>query len=241
MLLSCFFFFFFFPSSGQMLLSCLTRPLNPVSFRCQSLSPIKSPLPLSLPQSSLHCILCPRLLLAATLTCGGTNITMPIPSPTFAISNNNPAWTPNHHTHALQFSTSRSLKTLNSQPILQKTRSFRIRCTAPDPLAANSIAPSKPEIGGDDGGAAGGGGAGGGDGEGGGGGGNDDGDEEFGALLNFEAVMEEAEARGVKLPLDMVEAAKITGIREMFLRRYLELQVGFYQSLNFWFKVGFFF
>lgn len=63
---------------------------------------------------------------------------------------------------------------------------------------------------------------------GGGGGGDRDGggDEEFGPLLNFEAVMRESEARGVKLPPDMAEAARITGIREMFLLRYLELQVG---------------
>lgn len=39
--------------------------------------------------------------------------------------------------------------------------------------------------------------------------------------------MKETEARGVKLPSDMAEAAKSTGIREMFLQRYLELQVGF--------------
>ncbi|KAJ1401745.1 Protein RETICULATA-related [Sesbania bispinosa] len=36
--------------------------------------------------------------------------------------------------------------------------------------------------------------------------------------------MKEAESRGVTLPSDMVEAARITGIREMFLLRYLELQ-----------------
>ncbi|MCI07896.1 hypothetical protein A2U01_0028965, partial [Trifolium medium] len=65
-------------------------------------------------------------------------------------------------------------------------------------------------------------GGGGNNGEGGGGG---EGDEEFGTLLNFEV-----EARGVKLPSDMEEAARITGIREMFLLRYLELQVGFVQK-----------
>lgn len=48
--------------------------------------------------------------------------------------------------------------------------------------------------------------------------------------------MRESEARGVKLPPDMVEAARITGIREMFLLRYLELQVGFLESFNFWFQ-----
>lgn len=69
----------------------------------------------------------------------------------------------------------------------------------------------------------GGGGGGGGDGDGGQGGG----DEEFGPLLKFEAVMRESKARGVKLPPDMEEAARITGIREMFLLRYMELQVVF--------------
>ncbi|KAL4292673.1 hypothetical protein HN51_043025 [Arachis hypogaea] len=43
-------------------------------------------------------------------------------------------------------------------------------------------------------------------------------------LLNFEAVMKECNARGVKLPLDMVDAAKITGIRQLFLHRYFQLQ-----------------
>lgn len=75
-----------------------------------------------------------------------------------------------------------------------------------------------------------GGGAGDGSGGNGGGGGNgDDGrdedEEEFGPLLKFVEAMKVAEARGVKLPSDMTEAAKTTGIREMFLLRYLELQV----------------
>ncbi|MED6180631.1 hypothetical protein PIB30_011935 [Stylosanthes scabra] len=43
-------------------------------------------------------------------------------------------------------------------------------------------------------------------------------------LLNFEAVMKECNARGVMLPLDMVEAAKVTGIRQLFLDRYFQLQ-----------------
>ncbi|KAF2321701.1 hypothetical protein GH714_001619 [Hevea brasiliensis] len=42
--------------------------------------------------------------------------------------------------------------------------------------------------------------------------------------MRFEEVMKEAETRGVKLPADMVEAAKTTGIREMFVLRYMELQ-----------------
>ncbi|XP_021899121.1 protein RETICULATA-RELATED 1, chloroplastic [Carica papaya] len=71
--------------------------------------------------------------------------------------------------------------------------------------------------------------SGGGDGEGGGGGGDDSGGEEeeereFGPILNFEEVMREAESRGVKLPSDMLEAAKTTGIRKLFLLRYLDLE-----------------
>lgn len=74
--------------------------------------------------------------------------------------------------------------------------------------------------------------SGGGDGEGGGGGGDDSGGEEeeereFGPILNFEEVMREAESRGVKLPSDMLEAAKTTGIRKLFLLRYLDLEVEF--------------
>ncbi|OMO90276.1 hypothetical protein COLO4_19273 [Corchorus olitorius] len=40
----------------------------------------------------------------------------------------------------------------------------------------------------------------------------------------FEEVMKEAEARGVKLPSDMMEAAKSNGLRKLFLLRYLDLQ-----------------
>lgn len=64
---------------------------------------------------------------------------------------------------------------------------------------------------------------------GGGGGGGGDGDEEeereFGPILKFEEVMKETEARGVDLPWDMMEAAKTTGIRQLLLERYLDLQV----------------
>ncbi|KAK3205817.1 hypothetical protein Dsin_019863 [Dipteronia sinensis] len=79
--------------------------------------------------------------------------------------------------------------------------------------------------GGDDGGAgdsfgSGGGGGGGGD----GGEGGDHEEDEFGPIMKFEEVMKETEARGVTLPSDMVEAAKTTGIRKMFLLRYLDLQ-----------------
>ncbi|KAL5709447.1 hypothetical protein ACHQM5_020135 [Ranunculus cassubicifolius] len=62
-----------------------------------------------------------------------------------------------------------------------------------------------------------------------GGGGDDDGgdheeEDQFGPLLKFEQVIKEAEARGVSLPSDMMEAAKNVGIRKMFLMRYLDLQ-----------------
>lgn len=98
---------------------------------------------------------------------------------------------------------------------------------------------SEPRIGdGDDGG------SGGGDGDsfgGGGGGGNGGGDgeeEEFGPIMKFEEVMNEAEGRGVSLPSDMVEAAKTTGIRKAFLFRYLDLQVKFFPViLGFKFRV----
>ncbi|KAK9279515.1 hypothetical protein L1049_013194 [Liquidambar formosana] len=57
------------------------------------------------------------------------------------------------------------------------------------------------------------------------GGGEDDGEEEgFGPIMKFEEVMKETEARGASLPLDMLEAAKTTGIRQVILFRYLDLQ-----------------
>ncbi|WCJ43747.1 Protein RETICULATA-RELATED 1 chloroplastic [Euphorbia peplus] len=66
----------------------------------------------------------------------------------------------------------------------------------------------------------------------GGNGGGDEGDgdadaeeeKEFGPLMKFDEVIKEAEMRGVQLPEDMILAAKSSGIREMFLRRYLDLQ-----------------
>ncbi|PPR89410.1 hypothetical protein GOBAR_AA31270 [Gossypium barbadense] len=48
--------------------------------------------------------------------------------------------------------------------------------------------------------------------------------KEFGPILKFEEVKKEAEARGVKLPSDMMDAAKSYGIRKLFLLRYLDLQ-----------------
>lgn len=74
-------------------------------------------------------------------------------------------------------------------------------------------------------------GGGGGDGENGGGsGGGGDGDEEedeFGPILSFDQVVQEAEKRGVSLPslpTDIVEAAKSVGIQKLLLLRYLDMQ-----------------
>lgn len=73
----------------------------------------------------------------------------------------------------------------------------------------------------------------GGEGDSGGGGDGDDGNdeegEEFGPILKYDEVLRETEARGVTLPLDMLEAAKSVGIRKLLLLRYLDLQV---HSLN---------
>ncbi|CAL5066282.1 unnamed protein product [Urochloa decumbens] len=69
------------------------------------------------------------------------------------------------------------------------------------------------------GGESGGGGGGGGDGE--------EGEDEFGPILSFEQVVQEAEKRGVSLlslPADMVEAAKSVGIQKLLLLRYLDMQ-----------------
>jgi hypothetical protein len=76
--------------------------------------------------------------------------------------------------------------------------------------------------------AGGGGGGGGGDGENGGGGDGDEGEDEFGPILSFDQVVQEAEKRGVSLPslpADMVEAAKSVGIQKLLLLRYLDMQV----------------
>ncbi|KAG2371469.1 Protein RETICULATA-RELATED 1 [Vigna angularis] len=138
--------------------------------------------------------------------------------PTFTISSNSAAkWS------LPQFNSphnSRSSPIILRQSLLH-VGAFRIHCVPPEPLLPlPKITHDQPSFGG------GGGGVGDAGGDGGGGDGDRDGggDEEFGPLLNFEAVMRESEARGVKLPPDMVEAARVTGIREMFLLRYLELQ-----------------
>ncbi|KAK9999486.1 hypothetical protein SO802_019089 [Lithocarpus litseifolius] len=58
-----------------------------------------------------------------------------------------------------------------------------------------------------------------------GGDGEENGEEkEFGPILKLEEVMRKTKDRGVELPKDMLEAAKITGIRQVFLERYLDLQ-----------------
>eukprot|EP00257_Ricinus_communis_P020580 XP_015579842.1 protein RETICULATA-RELATED 1, chloroplastic [Ricinus communis] len=75
----------------------------------------------------------------------------------------------------------------------------------------------------------GGGGNGGGDGSSGGGGGDggdneEEEEKEFGPIMRYEQIIKEAETRGVQLPHDMIEAAKTTGIRQLFVLRYLDLQ-----------------
>lgn len=62
---------------------------------------------------------------------------------------------------------------------------------------------------------------------GGSGGGGEEGDgdeEEFGLIMKYEDVVKEVENRGASLPPDMLEAAKTTGLRELILARYLDLQ-----------------
>lgn len=65
---------------------------------------------------------------------------------------------------------------------------------------------------------------GGGEGSDGGDAGEDEDEKAFGPILKFAEVMRETERRGVSLPSDMLEAAKTTGIRELLLMRYLDLQ-----------------
>ncbi|XP_073040458.1 protein RETICULATA-RELATED 1, chloroplastic-like [Primulina eburnea] len=66
---------------------------------------------------------------------------------------------------------------------------------------------------------------GGGGGGGGGGGEDNDGDEEeFGPIIRYDEVIEEAEKLGATLPADMLEAAKSMGIRRLILSRYIDLQ-----------------
>lgn len=71
-------------------------------------------------------------------------------------------------------------------------------------------------------------GGGGGGGDGGGGEGDDEEEKEFGPILKFEDVIRETEKHGATLPSDILEAAKTTGIRELILMRYLEMQGSFW-------------
>ncbi|KAL0390033.1 UNVERIFIED_CONTAM: protein RETICULATA-RELATED 1, chloroplastic [Sesamum calycinum] len=64
---------------------------------------------------------------------------------------------------------------------------------------------------------------GGGGGEGDGGDGDED-EEEFGPIIKYDEILNEAERRGAVLPADMLEAAKATGLRSLILTRYLDLQ-----------------
>lgn len=114
---------------------------------------------------------------------------------------------------------------------------IRVNCINPDSEGKTGGSGEDGDFGGklkdepsiDGGGSGGGGGNGssGGGGEGGGDGGDDADaydEKEFGPLMKFEDVIKNAEARGVDLPADMIEAAKSSGIRELFLSRYLDLQ-----------------
>ncbi|XP_030458622.1 protein RETICULATA-RELATED 1, chloroplastic-like [Syzygium oleosum] len=122
-----------------------------------------------------------------------------------------------------------------------------VRCSSSEPASMGTTTQAipgvlesgaEPTIGGGGGGGGGGeegprgGGGGGGDHGGGGGGGGDGEEEEFGPILKYEDVVRETEARGAKLPADMLEAAKSTGLRELILQRYLDLQ-GSYWPLGF--------
>ncbi|KAH7561166.1 hypothetical protein JRO89_XS10G0182700 [Xanthoceras sorbifolium] len=144
-----------------------------------------------------------------------------------------------HHDHCVKSPTFQCCLSLN-HPATTKHAFFKLQCvnsdSAPKTIVisgeaqtgefpaedCNGIEPINDGGDGRDGGA--------GDSFGRGGGRDDDGEgsdkekEEFGPILKFEEVMKETEARGVTLPCDMVEAAKTTGIRKMFLLRYLDLQ-----------------
>ncbi|KAI5322546.1 PREDICTED: RETICULATA-RELATED [Prunus dulcis] len=139
----------------------------------------------------------------------------------------------------LHFELTNSLKLVASRHSSFRNRRFYLNCAGSDAtfvagqngnFTVAEARVSEPRIdgsgGGNDGGDGGdsfGGGGRGGEGEGDGGDKGGEGDE-FGPLLKFDEVMKESKARGVKLPQDMVEAAKTTGLREVFLQRYLDLQ-----------------
>lgn len=133
----------------------------------------------------------------------------------------------NNHNFNFEFRVSACYKPLTSKN-REISHSFRITTTKCSKTIF-SVTDSTPEIdngsGGDNGNGrnpAGGGGGG----SGGGGNEEDDNDEkEFGPIIKFEQVIKEAEMRGADLPLDMLEAAKTTGLRRLILTRYLDLQV----------------
>ncbi|KAL6204936.1 hypothetical protein ACLB2K_022202 [Fragaria x ananassa] len=109
---------------------------------------------------------------------------------------------------------------------IHNRRGFRLTsCLGSDsafPISPQNVDLTEPKL---DGGAGGGHDGGDGDSSSGGGGNEEDAEgEEFGPLLRFDEVMKETEACGVELPLDMLEAAKTTGLRKEFLLRYLALQ-----------------
>lgn len=53
---------------------------------------------------------------------------------------------------------------------------------------------------------------------------NDGEEKEFGPIIRYDEVIEEAKKLGAILPADMLEAAKSTGIRRLILSRYIALQ-----------------
>uniref|UniRef100_A0A5B7BDJ4 Uncharacterized protein n=1 Tax=Davidia involucrata TaxID=16924 RepID=A0A5B7BDJ4_DAVIN len=129
-----------------------------------------------------------------------------------------------------------SLKVVNLHHSIRNKQAFRVKCaeseTVPktivvlEGLEADSIPKTDNGSGGGEGGnrgfpsGGGGGGSGGGD----GGGDNEEDEKEFGPIMKFEEVMRETEMQGASLPLDMLEAAKTTGLRRLILTRYLDLQ-----------------
>lgn len=111
---------------------------------------------------------------------------------------------------------------LSLKPFSPLPKPLPLSCSAPRVPRAATGDGSGAGSGGNDSGGNGGKAGGSGDGD----GGDDDYEEaEFGRLLSFNDVLRLAAARGVALPADMMEAAKDTGIREVLLLRYFDLQV----------------
>ncbi|KAK1589219.1 hypothetical protein Q3G72_031661 [Acer saccharum] len=148
----------------------------------------------------------------------------------------------NHHHHHIKSPSFLCFLSLN-QSTTTKHAFFKLQCVNSDSAPKTIVISDEAQTGkfptedykgvepitdggdgGDDGGAGDSFGSGGGGGGGHGGEGGDQEEDEFGPIMKFEEVMKETEARGVTLPSDMVVAAKTTGIRKMFLLRYLDLQ-----------------